>query len=71
MTYDRLQLGDEALLDVMAAAKEAGALVCVHAEMREPHHPLERLALRQARMARGVIFRGGLARGEEAPRTTA
>ncbi|WP_298954292.1 dihydropyrimidinase [uncultured Methylobacterium sp.] len=32
MTYDRLQLGDEALLDVMAAAKEAGALVCVHAE---------------------------------------
>ncbi|RVU13912.1 dihydropyrimidinase [Methylobacterium oryzihabitans] len=32
MTYDRLQLGDEALLEVMAAAKEAGALVCVHAE---------------------------------------
>lgn len=32
MTYDRLRLGDEQLLDLMAAAKAAGALVCVHAE---------------------------------------
>lgn len=32
MTYDRLRLHDEQLLDLMAAAKEAGALVCVHAE---------------------------------------
>lgn len=32
MTYDRLRLGDEQLLDLMQAAKESGALVCVHAE---------------------------------------
>jgi dihydropyrimidinase len=32
MTYDRLRLHDEQLLDLMAAAREAGALVCVHAE---------------------------------------
>lgn len=32
MTYDRLRLHDEQLLDLMAAAKEAGALVCTHAE---------------------------------------
>lgn len=32
MTYDRLRLHDEQLLDLMQAAKETGALVCVHAE---------------------------------------
>ena len=32
MTYDRLRLHDEQLLDVMQAARDAGALVCVHAE---------------------------------------
>ncbi|MGY2049643.1 dihydropyrimidinase [Methylobacterium sp. JK268] len=32
MTYDRLRLHDEQLLDLMAAAREAGALVCTHAE---------------------------------------
>ena len=32
MTYDRLRLHDEQLLDLMAAAKEAGALICTHAE---------------------------------------
>ncbi|GJD52118.1 D-hydantoinase [Methylobacterium crusticola] len=32
MTYDRLRLADEALLDVMAVARDEGALVCVHAE---------------------------------------
>ena len=32
MTYDRLRLDDEQLLDVMMAARENRALVCVHAE---------------------------------------
>ncbi len=32
MTYDRLRLHDEQLLDLMQAAKDTGALVCVHAE---------------------------------------
>jgi dihydropyrimidinase len=32
MTYDRVRLHDEQLLDVMAVARENGALVCVHAE---------------------------------------
>jgi dihydropyrimidinase len=32
MTYDRLRLDDEQLLDVLLAAREGGALVCAHAE---------------------------------------
>jgi dihydropyrimidinase len=32
MTYDRLKVEDEPLLDILMAAREAGALVCVHAE---------------------------------------
>ncbi len=32
MTYDRLKLDDEQLLDVLQAARESQALVCVHAE---------------------------------------
>jgi dihydropyrimidinase len=32
MTYDRLQVGDEKLLDILFAARTSGALVCVHAE---------------------------------------
>jgi dihydropyrimidinase len=32
MTYDRLRVDDEQLLDVLAAARENGALVLVHAE---------------------------------------
>ena len=32
MTYDRLQVGDEKLLDILFAARKSGALVCVHAE---------------------------------------
>jgi dihydropyrimidinase len=32
MTYDRLKVDDEQLLDVLAAARENGALVMVHAE---------------------------------------
>jgi dihydropyrimidinase len=32
MTYDRLQVGDEQLLDILLAARQAQALVCVHAE---------------------------------------
>lgn len=32
MTYDRVRLHDEQLLDVMAVARDNGALVCVHAE---------------------------------------
>jgi dihydropyrimidinase len=32
MTYDRLKVDDEKLLDVLLAARKAGALVCVHAE---------------------------------------
>ncbi|HLN10488.1 MAG TPA: dihydropyrimidinase [Xanthobacteraceae bacterium] len=32
MTYDRLKLDDEQLLDVLLAARENGAFVCVHAE---------------------------------------
>jgi dihydropyrimidinase len=32
MTYDKLKVDDEKLLDVLAAAREAKALVCVHAE---------------------------------------
>lgn len=32
MTYDRLALSDEHLLDVMDVARKYGALVCVHAE---------------------------------------
>lgn len=32
MTYDRLKLDDEQMLDLMVAAKRAGAMLCVHAE---------------------------------------
>ena len=32
MTYDRLRLGDEKLLDVLAAARRLGALTMIHAE---------------------------------------
>jgi dihydropyrimidinase len=32
MTYDRLRVDDERFLDVLVAAREARALVCVHAE---------------------------------------
>jgi dihydropyrimidinase len=32
MTYDRLAVGDEKLLEILCAARAAGALVCVHAE---------------------------------------
>ena len=32
MTYDRLRVEDEKLLDILAAARAASALVCVHAE---------------------------------------
>ena len=32
MTYDRLRLGDEELLDVLAAARRLGALTMIHAE---------------------------------------
>ncbi|WP_441276589.1 dihydropyrimidinase [Tardiphaga sp. 172_B4_N1_3] len=32
MTYDRLKVDDEKLLDILGAAREAKALVCVHAE---------------------------------------
>jgi dihydropyrimidinase len=32
MTYDRIKLDDEQMLDVLAAARDNGALVCVHAE---------------------------------------
>ena len=32
MTYDAVQVDDQQLLDVMLAARAAGALVCVHAE---------------------------------------
>ncbi len=32
MTYDRLRVDDEQLLDVLAAARAHGCLVCVHAE---------------------------------------
>jgi dihydropyrimidinase len=32
MTYDRLRVEDEKLLDILAAARAARALVCVHAE---------------------------------------
>jgi len=32
MTYDRIKLDDEQMLDVLAAARDYGAFVCVHAE---------------------------------------
>lgn len=32
MTYDAVQVNDQQLLDVMAAARAEGALICVHAE---------------------------------------
>ena len=32
MTYDRLKLDDEKMLDLMVAARRAGAMLCVHAE---------------------------------------
>jgi dihydropyrimidinase len=32
MTYDRLHVGDEKLLDILLAARNSHALVCVHAE---------------------------------------
>ncbi len=32
MTYDRLRVEDEGLLDILATARDHGALVCVHAE---------------------------------------
>jgi dihydropyrimidinase len=32
MTYDKIKLDDEQMLDVLAAARDTGAFVCVHAE---------------------------------------
>ena len=32
MTYDRLKVDDEPLLDILVAAREAGAMLCAHAE---------------------------------------
>lgn len=32
MTYDRLKIDDEPLLDILVAAREAGAMLCAHAE---------------------------------------
>src|SRR5258707_716503 len=32
MTYDRLKIEDEPLLDILMAARESGALLCAHAE---------------------------------------
>ena len=32
MTYDRLKIDDEPLLDMLLTARESGAMVCVHAE---------------------------------------
>jgi dihydropyrimidinase len=32
MTYDRIRVDDERLLDILVAARESRALVCVHAE---------------------------------------
>ena len=32
MTYDKMRLHDEQLLDVLMAARQSGAMVCVHAE---------------------------------------
>ncbi len=32
MTYDRLRLGDEEILDILVTAREANAMVCFHAE---------------------------------------
>jgi dihydropyrimidinase len=32
MTYDRLKVEDESLLDILLAARRAGSMVCVHAE---------------------------------------
>src|SRR5215813_6773842 len=32
MTYDRLKIDDEPLLDILLAARESGALLCAHAE---------------------------------------
>jgi dihydropyrimidinase len=32
MTYDRLKVDDEPLLDILLAARESGALLCAHAE---------------------------------------
>jgi dihydropyrimidinase len=32
MTYDKVQVNDEQLLDILLAARQNGALVCVHAE---------------------------------------
>src|ERR1700742_4475342 len=32
MTYDRLKIDDEPLLDILLAARDGGALICAHAE---------------------------------------
>ena len=32
MTYDRLKIDDEPLLDILLAARESGAMLCAHAE---------------------------------------
>jgi dihydropyrimidinase len=32
MTYDRLKIDDEPLLDILTAARESGAMLCAHAE---------------------------------------
>jgi dihydropyrimidinase len=32
MTYDRLKIDDEPLLDILAAARDGGAMLCAHAE---------------------------------------
>jgi dihydropyrimidinase len=32
MTYDRLKIDDEPLLDILAAARDSGAMLCAHAE---------------------------------------
>ena len=51
MTYDRLRLEDEALLDVLVTAREGGAMVCLHAE----NHGMI------AWMAKRLLARGHLA----------
>ncbi len=48
MTYDKVQVNDEQLLDVLMAARRNGALVCVHAE----NHGLLKWMGRAARGAR-------------------
>ena len=54
MTYDRIKLDDMQLLDVLQAARDNRALVCVHAE-NHAHDLVDRQAARRQRLPRAAL----------------